>query len=228
MADQLVIPFAVEPNFAAANFIVAPCNEQADAFITRWPDWPVRAAALYGPAGCGKSHLAMVWSRMAGAHILSASASTDASLAFLADHRDDGFVIEDVDREPPTRERDAFLMALFERANGTMLLTGRAAPSAWPVATPDLTSRFQSLIALPMWAPDDVLLRQLVAKHFADRQVKPSESAIERIVSHVERTPAAIAAFVERADLKALAEKRGVTERLVLGLLEAETGSGSD
>jgi hypothetical protein len=39
----------------------------------------------------------------------------------------------------------------------------------------------------------------------------------------VERTPAAIAAFVARLDEKALAHRRAVTERLVLELLESET-----
>jgi chromosomal replication initiation ATPase DnaA len=73
-----------------------------------------------------------------------------------------------------------------------------------------------------MWVPDDNLLSGLVAKHFADRQLEAAEAVVKRIVSHVERTPEAVAAFVARADRKALAEKRPVTARLVLELIEAE------
>ena len=73
-----------------------------------------------------------------------------------------------------------------------------------------------------MWAPDDSLLSALVTKHFADRQLEATEGVVMRIVTHVERTPEAVAAFVERADRKALAEKRPITDRLVLELIEAE------
>ena len=73
-----------------------------------------------------------------------------------------------------------------------------------------------------MWSPDDKLLSALVTKHFADRQLEVTEGVVRRIVTHVERTPEAVAAFVARADRKALAERRPVTDRLVLELIEAE------
>ena len=131
-------------------------------------------------------------------------------------------MIEDVDGEEPSEDRDRVLLTLLERPGGALLLTGRAPPSDWPVAIGDLKSRFLSLIAFRMWAPDDNLLSALVTKHFADRQLEVTEGVVKRIVTHVERTPEAVAAFVERADRKALAEKRPITDRLVLELIEAE------
>jgi chromosomal replication initiation ATPase DnaA len=131
-------------------------------------------------------------------------------------------VIEDVDSEEPCEARDRALLALLERPAGTLLLTGRTAPSDWPVSIGDLKSRFHSLIAFAMWVPDEKLLSALVTKHFADRQLEVTEGVVRRIVTHVERTPEAVAAFVTRADRKALAERRPVTDRLVLELIEAE------
>ena len=217
MPGQLVFPFGVEPALGRADFILAPCNEQALHFIKRWPDWPARAAALYGPAGCGKSHLAAIWQSTAGARLISA-----CDLSRFAPESEVSFVIEDVDRSEPGEARDRALLAFFERPKGALLLTGRAVPSAWQVAIGDLKSRFQSLLAFPIWAPDDTLLSALVDKHFADRQLRVPESVIKRIVTHVERTPGAIAGFVARADERALAEKRAITERLILELLDAE------
>jgi chromosomal replication initiation ATPase DnaA len=132
------------------------------------------------------------------------------------------FVIEDMDREPPNASRDHALLSLFDRPEVWLLLTGRAAPSRWPVAVADLTSRLVSLISLPVWAPDDALLSALVRKHFSDRQLDVSEAVAARIIIHVERTPAAVAEFVARADSKALAEKRAVTDRLIAELLDSE------
>jgi chromosomal replication initiation ATPase DnaA len=73
-----------------------------------------------------------------------------------------------------------------------------------------------------MWEPDDALLAGLVTKHFADRQLDVPDPVTVRIVTQVERTPAAIADFIARLDHRAFSQKRAVTERLVLELLESE------
>jgi chromosomal replication initiation ATPase DnaA len=222
MPGQLAFPFGVEPALGHENFIVAPCNEQAVQFIRRWPDWPTMAAAIYGPPSCGKTHLAAIWRSMADAQGLSVRDLTPDIVPAVASRALSAIVIEDVDRDEPREDRDRALLMLLERPAGTLLLTGRAPPSDWPVAIRDLKSRFRSLVAFAMWAPDDKLLCALVTKHFADRQLEVTEGVVKRIVTHVERTPEAVAAFVARADRKALAEKRPVTDRLVVELIEAE------
>jgi len=72
MPAQLVLP--LEPNNAMtrADFIVAPCNARAFAFLDSYPDWPAPMAALYGPSASGKTHLARIWAARAGAALLDA------------------------------------------------------------------------------------------------------------------------------------------------------------
>jgi chromosomal replication initiation ATPase DnaA len=222
MRGQLVFPFGVEPALGREDFILAPCNEQAVQFIRRWPNWPTRMAAIYGPPRCGKTHLAAIWRNMADAQSLPARDLAPDLVPTITSKAGSAILIEDVDSDEPREDRDRALLALFERPAGALLLTGRAPPSDWPVAVHDLKSRFRSLIAFAMWVPDDKLLSALVTKHFADRQLEVTEGVVRRIVTHVERTPEAVAAFVARADQKALGEKRPVTDRLVLELIEAE------
>ncbi len=222
MADQLVLPFGVEPSHTRETFIAAPCNEAALAFVERWPDWPQKPVALYGPAGAGKTHLAAIWAVQSGARRAPASQLAPA----LAEDGITALVVEDMDDEPPTFARDAALISLFDRPGVWLLLTGRQAPALWPVAIPDLASRLAALVALPVWAPDDTLLSALVRKHFADRQLDVSDAVTWRIVTHVERTPAAVAAFVAGADRKALAQKRAITDRLIVEYLDS--GQGPD
>jgi chromosomal replication initiation ATPase DnaA len=227
MAGQLALPFGVQPLLKRETFISAPCNEAALAFVQRWPDWPHKAAALYGPQGSGKSHLAAIWAGISNACIISAHKLTPEAVELP--NSPAAFVVEDVDREAPNTGRDSALLSLSDRPGAWLLLTGRAPPSEWPVAVADLKSRLNSLIALPVWAPDDSLLGDLVRKHFADRQLEVPEAVIRRIITHVERTPAAVAAFVADADAKALAEKRAITSRLIVELLDAggaESGAG--
>ena len=117
------------------------------------------------------------------------------------------------------RPADDALFALFQHP-GPLLLTGREPPAAWKAQLPDLASRFGSLLAFPLWAPDDALLTALTRKLFTDRQLAVPDPVIMRILRSVERSPAAVRDFVARADARALAEKRPVTAALVADLLE--------
>jgi chromosomal replication initiation ATPase DnaA len=216
MPGQLALPFGSRPALGREDFIVAPCNEQALRFIERWPDWPTRAAAIFGPRDSGKTHLARIFADLSGARLVSAS-----ELSGIDPDTQTAIAVE-LDEAPADMERDRALFALFERPSGTLLLTGRTAPSEWPVALGDLKSRFDALLAFEVWAPDDHLLSALIRKQFADRQLEITDVIVRRLLTHVERTPLAVAAFIGRIDEKALAEKRAISERLVMELIDSE------
>ncbi len=214
MASQLPLPLSTTPALGRSDFIVAPANAQAVAFIDSFPRWTAPAGALYGPPGSGKSHLVGVWAKVAGALVIPAARLDAAFVAALEPGR--AVAVEDVE------QGDAALFALFQHP-GPLLLTGREPPSAWAATLPDLKSRFAALLAFPLWAPDDALLAALIRKLFTDRQLAVPDPVVMRILRSVERSPAAVRDFVARADARALAEKRPVTVTLVGDLL-AEGG----
>jgi chromosomal replication initiation ATPase DnaA len=210
---QLPLPLPTAPSLTRADFVVAPANAQAVAFIDSFPRWTAPAAALYGPPGSGKSHLVAAWTKAAGALVFAAAALDTHAAAALEPGR--AVAVEDVE----LRSGDDALFALFQHP-GPLLLTGREPPAAWKAALPDLASRFGSLLAFPLWAPDDALLTALTRKLFTDRQLAVPDPVIMRILRSVERSPAAVRDFVARADARALAEKRPITAALVADLLE--------
>ncbi len=69
---QLPLDLGFRPALGRADFLVAPCNEEAVAWLDRWPQWPGPALALAGPARSGKSHLAEVWRVRSGAVLIAA------------------------------------------------------------------------------------------------------------------------------------------------------------
>ena len=75
---QLVLPIAPRPRLTRADFIAAPGNERALAFLESWPRWPAPAAVLHGPAAAGKSHLVQIWAALSGASVVSAADLCDA------------------------------------------------------------------------------------------------------------------------------------------------------
>jgi chromosomal replication initiation ATPase DnaA len=211
---QLVLPLETRSASGRADFIVAPGNQQAVAFIDAWPNWPAPAAALYGPQASGKSHLAAVWAGKTGAAVLEAAALHGVI-------PDGPLVVENVG--PGIAETPLF--ALMERG-APLLLTAQTAPAAWPLALPDLKSRANALLAFALWAPDDALLMGLAVKLFADRQVQVPESVVAHMIRELERSPAAIRDFVARADAAALARKRPITLSLIKDLLSKGAAPG--
>ena len=160
------------------------------AFIDTWPQWPVAAAALHGPSGSGKSHLAAIWQTRSGAQSVSAK---ELSGGF---GRDPALplIVEDVDSAHVSPARDAALFALLEHAQtaAPVLLTGREPPVAWKTSLPDLASRFSALLAFALWAPDDDLLAAIARKLFNERQLAVPDAVIARMVTSLERSPAAM------------------------------------
>jgi chromosomal replication initiation ATPase DnaA len=212
---QLVLPLETRPALGREDFIVAPGNREAVAFVDAFPDWPAPAAALIGPASSGKSHLAAAWAKRANADIVEAAALDEKFLR----RETMAVVIEDVDAQAPDRARDAVLFALLE-CGGAVLFTSREPPSLWQAAIPDLTSRYRAMLSFALWEPDDALLGALARKLFADKQLIVPDAVIEHMIRSLERSPGAIRDFVARADAKALSEKRPITTALIREILQ--------
>ena len=212
MASQLILPLQTESAMARADFITAPGNVRALTFLEAWPDWPVPVASLFGPGASGKTHLAQIWARRAGATVIEAK--TLSALPGGA------VVVEDCD-VADGRAHEAALFALMERGT-PLLLTGRAAPALWPVSLPDLASRFRALIAFELGEPDEALLMALAVKLFADRQLLVPEAAVTSLVRNLERTPAAIRAFIARADAEAMRLQKPINLQLIRALMARE------
>jgi len=227
MPSQIPLPLENTPSLTRENFIVCEANRDALSFIDSWPAWAVSVAVLYGPPSSGKSHLAEIWAARSGAQRVAAAALSGSAFVLL--ERGYPVIVEDVDSSLPNPARDAAIFDLVESATQAVpvLLTGRSEPSSWATVMPDLASRFSAAVSFSLWAADESLLRRLAQKLFEDRQLAVSDFTIEQILRAVERTPAAIRAFVAQADAKALAEGRPINSALVRELLVMTQSPGS-
>jgi chromosomal replication initiation ATPase DnaA len=214
---QLALALAHDESFAREDFLSGASNADALALIERWPDWPGRALALVGPEGAGKSHLAAIWAEVSGARRLSARALGETDL--LAALATGALVIEDVAGE--VNERALFhLINLVREEEAYLLITARSAPTGWSIALPDLTSRLRAIPTVTLAAPDDALLRAVLLKLFADRQLAVDESLIAYLVTRIERSFASARATVETLDHEALRLQRPVTRALAADILQ--------
>lgn len=214
---QLTLALSHTASFAGEDFLEGPSNAAAVALIERWPDWPDRIVALVGPEGCGKSHLAAIWARMVGGKIVPARSLEELELPGALAAR--ALAIEDL---PPVSgaERPLFhLLNLAREERAFVLMTARTPPSGWAVAIPDLASRLRAIPVAGLEPPDDSLLRGVLIKLFADRQLTVDESLIAYLMTRIERSFAAARAAVAELDDESLRLQRPLTRALAVQTL---------
>ena len=214
-AQQLAFDLGHRKAFGRGDFLVSSANAEAVAWIDRWPEWPGQALAIYGPAGCGKTHLAHVFQESAGARF--AAADDIKRLEELAGER----VLVLDDAAGLAEEPLLHLVNLHRARGGTMLLTAAQAPARWGVGLADLASRLAALPTAEIAPPDDALLAAVLVKQFADRQVAVAPEVIVYLMARLDRSFAAVAAAARALDDAALAAGRALSiplAREVLGL----------
>lgn len=219
---QLNLALGHRESFDRADFLSGRGNETALTLIDRWPDWPARMIALTGPEGSGKSHLAAIWARTAGALAIAGS-TVDAPSVPQALSRG-ALVIEDADRGSLDEAALFHLLNLAKEQSAYVLLAARRAPSTWAIALPDLASRLRALPVVTLDPPDDALLAAVLVKLFADRQLAVEERLIEFLVHRIERSFAAAQAAVAELDHEAMRLQRPVSRALAAEILR---GRGS-
>jgi chromosomal replication initiation ATPase DnaA len=214
---QLALALNHTESFAREDFLSGPSNAAGFALIDCWPQWPNQAIILAGPEGSGKSHLAAIWANAAGARLVAARALDQATVpATLATG---ALVIEDIVADA-FEERALFhLLNLAREVEAFVLLTARTAPAGWRLAIRDLGSRLKALPIVDLAPPDDALLRAVLVKLFADRQIAVEESLIGYVATHIERSFAAARAVVGRLDAEAMRRKRPLTRALAAEIL---------
>ncbi len=213
---QLVLALDHSVSFAREDFLRGPSNAAAFTLIDQWPDWPDRIVAVIGSEGSGKSHLAAIWAEATGARILSAKllSVTDLPAALATG----ALVIEDLEATSLDERALFHLINLAREERAYVLITSRVAPASFPFTIRDLVSRLRAIPVVALSAPDDTLLRALIVKLAADRQIAVDDELVNYLANRIERSFEAARMAVQRLDEEAMRQHRPVTRALAIEL----------
>ena len=213
MSEQLALDFPSRQAFGRTNFWVAPCNQEAIAWIDKYPAWPMHALLIYGEAGSGKTHLAAIFSQ-------ERIEAKDLTEDFLP--QSDKVVVENLEE----LQDEKALFHLFNRMqeqNGGLLMTARKVPQ---FNLPDLQSRIGMTPKAEIKMPDEQTISSVCAKMFADKQALVEPAVLMYIATRVPRSFDVVRKVVNTADELSLANGRKITIYLVKEAIEKLAQNG--
>lgn len=226
MTRQLVFDLPLRTARGRADFFVAPSNATALAAVEGWRDWPGGRLLLTGRPGSGKSHLGQVWCTLMAGRVAEVRGADLAGADVAGIATSGAVLVEEAEGAAGAGEAALFhLHNLLGQTGGHLLLTSRLVPRDWGLDLPDLSSRMEAMAQARLGAPDDALLRAVVVKLFADRQVTVAPAVLAHLTLRMERSLSAARDLVARLDGLALARGQAVTRALVnevLGRLDSD------
>lgn len=229
------IPFDFVPRtyMGREDFMVAPCNREAFNLVDSWPKWLTQGMIIYGPKGCGKSHLANLFAdkvkifadKPIKVSLIDAGRINLRNVNKIASENQ-SIVVENL--TPKANAEALFhLFNLYNTEGRYMLWTAETAPSRMSFALKDLQSRLNMLPSVEIKEPDDLMLQTLIVKLFNDRQILISPEILNFIVTNAPRSFEYIGKLVEECDNISLAYQCAVNYNVVKKAMEllAQTDS---
>jgi hypothetical protein len=226
---QLPLPLASPAGCDPADLIEDAANAEALAWLRRPADWPAGRLALSGPPASGKT-LLLRWAAARHGWTLLAGPALRGLPELPPDAA--GIALDDADRAGEERAL-LHLINLCAEGRVRLLLAGREPPSRWPgVRLPDLASRLRGTAAVALRPPGDALLAALLAKHFADRQLRVDPALQAWLLARLPREAASVAEAAARLDRAALASggrlSRPLARAALAGLPGFDGGAEAD
>ena len=212
---QKTLNFGYKDDYSFKNLYKSTCNEVAINYINEWPKTSINTKifCIYGPSGSGKTHISKVWMEKSNAFIFN----NIRDLSF--DHLnkfDRNLIFEDV---APNKNWPENLLFEFineiKSSSLSLLITCNSDPLKLKWKTNDLVSRFTSFTNIEIKLPDDFLIKKLLIKQFADRQISLDGEQIEYISKRIERSYSSIIKIVNRIDNLALQHKKAISKYII-------------
>jgi DnaA family protein len=206
------------PDQRFETYVAAPAGALAQlralAQVTN-ADW----LYLAGPAGVGKTHLALAVCAAAEAvgrraAFLPLKAASGRLQGALDAFHGDVIALDGLDAIAGMRDDEIALFDFHNRARNdgiTVLYTAQATPDGLALSLPDLRSRLGQCTRITLSPLDDEGRREVLRERAQRRGLVLDDPALDWLLRRVDRDLASLTALLDRLDRASLAAQRRIT-----------------
>ena len=217
MSEQLIFNFPFKKSYLSQDFYVAKNNFNAFKLIESWPNWPSRFINIFGPNGCGKTHLANILMSKIQCLLISGKKVNEKILDKFKTK--ECLIIDDFNNNI----KEKLLYTIINTAaqdNKYLIISSPISLKKFKINLKDLNSRFTSFIDIGIGLPTDDLIRVILTKNFSDKQIDISKKNIDYILKNIERSYEKINLFSNSIDNLSLSNSRPINLKLIKDVLK--------
>ena len=209
---QLIFKFPFKTNYFEEDFYVSTNNFEAYKLIETWPKWSSRFINIFGPAGCGKTHLANIFYKKINSFFINASNLNNDSLSAIKSK--ECLIIDEFQNNI---EEKLFYSVLNQThlSNQYIIINSLKPIQTFEVKLNDLKSRFSSFVNIGIDLPTDELIKVIISKNFSDKQVKIDSNLLEYILKNIDRSYESIFNLIEKLDNFSLSTGKSINSNLI-------------
>ena len=217
MSEQLIFNFPFKKSYLSQDFYVSENNVKAYKLIESWPKWTGRFINIFGPKGCGKTHLTNIIKNKIDSIFVNASkVDSDVLLNYKVK---ECLIIDDYNNQIDEKLFYSIInMAIQD--NKYLIVSSLHPIKTLKVNLEDLNSRFTSFVEVGIDLPTDDLLRVILSKNFSDKQIKITKKNIEFILKNIDRSYEKINLFTNLVDKLSLEKGKPITLSLIKKVLK--------
>lgn len=228
--QQIPLALRYPPDQRLETFVHAPAGALAQLralAIERDPEW----VFVSGPAGTGKTHLALALCAAAeqagrrASYLPLGTGSGRLHAALEALEGADVVALDGLDAIAGRREDEVALFDFHNRARNAracLLYTARGNPDALALELPDLRSRLSQCARIVLSPLDDEGRADLLRQRAQRRGLSLEDAAIEWLLRRVDRDLAGLTQLLDRLDQASLAAQRRITVPFLRQMLGAD------
>ena len=217
MSQQLLFNFPFKKTYLSQDFYVSKNNFNAFKLIESWPQWPSRFINIFGPKGCGKTHLANILSSKITSLIIS-SKKIDENIMNKFKTKE-CLIIDDFEND--IEEKLLYsIINLASQDNKYLIISSPISLKKFKINLKDLNSRFTSFIEVGIDLPTDDLIKVILTKNFSDKQIAISKKNIDYVINNIDRSYEKINLFSNLIDNLSLEKAKPVNLQLIKDVLK--------
>jgi chromosomal replication initiation ATPase DnaA len=214
---QLVFKFPFKTKYFEQDYYVSSNNFSAYRLVESWPNWPGKWINIFGPNGCGKTHLANIFTKKIKSHYIVAEDFKDYDIIENIENQE-CLIIDNYKNNIKENELYSILNYL-KQSNKYVVINSLISIKNENIKLEDLKSRLSSFVDVGIELPTDDLLRVIISKYFSDKQIEITPNISEYIIKNIERSYEKVFKFIKEIDDLSLSSGKSININLIKKVL---------